>query len=215
MSEIDLLRAWRDETRNTPEHRSHAKTISPSRHWNTVDLLLVHADELEAMVERLRAAAPASEDDGLISVARKLRSGWKPGTGRWWEPYGQSCVMDQGEVTAVERAALDLLHGAAAGSPPPTPAPTREQVWEAIAEAPDAPGTSNVLGYLGEPGVDWATDAVMALLSTQPASTVLWEGPTRARPAPTVVPAVESYVDVIVPAPPGTHVVVMPVEVET
>lgn len=49
--------------------------------------------------------------------------------------------------------------------------PSREQVWRAIADAPDATGNGTVLGYLGEPGVDWATDAVMALLGEEPAPT--------------------------------------------
>lgn len=40
---------------------------------------------------------------------------------------------------------------------------TRGQVWQAIAHA-NPEGRGSVLNHLGEPGVDWATDAVMALL---------------------------------------------------
>lgn len=61
VSEIDLLRAWLDETRNTPEHRGHKLTISASRHWQTVNRLLNYVDPLEAIVRDLAAREPLAQ----------------------------------------------------------------------------------------------------------------------------------------------------------
>lgn len=95
------------------------------------------------------------------------------------------------------------------GPPPPTPAPTREQVWDALAERWVAHGRA--LDTPGEAFVSECADAVMALWSTRPA-TVLWEGETRMvmhydpreNGKDSFVPLPPEGFDV----PPGTHVVV-------
>jgi len=79
-------------------------------------------------------------------------------------PHIRNHVCSCGVVFACSRAT--------AGSPSPTPGPTREQVAEAI-------GAVLRRGHSQGPWLDgamWeAADAVMALLSTP--ATVLWEGP--------------------------------------
>lgn len=84
------------------------------------------------------------------------------------------------------------------------PDPTRDDIHDAAHDAlgpwvadNDAEQQEDL-----ESAVDDVTDAVMALLSTQPATTVLWEGPTIRRFGD------GSRIDLRFDVPPGTHVVV-------
>jgi hypothetical protein len=151
-----------------------------------------------AEVERLRAAAPRSEDGGWLKacIADELDDYLPDAVAyQWADPIAREVVhrlphVFAGQLTAAaiadaideaqrlcagDHQALDAEHLAAlaagvaqllrAGSPPPTPAPTREQVAEVIA------------GNIGRDcdDVNAAADAVMALWSAEPAPP-LWTG---------------------------------------
>lgn len=140
--------------------------------------------EMGAEVERLRAAAPASEDDEReIEVEHDVILS---------VPERPSIQLD-GTIEVVERAA---------GSPPPTPGPTREQVELVLSRHWGGDGTTRVTE---------ATDAVMALWSTRPATVLARlvtydaiEGPDQS-----VVPSI------VIPHPTGTRVQVVAVTEDT
>lgn len=174
-------------------------------------LRLVHDshENLRAEVERLRAAAPASGDDGQRRtrlVRERLVSAIDAHVAKTHEPLSEdtdpataAALFSEDSVELLLKAA-ELLR--AAGRTPPTPGPTREQVHGALYQAyvdHTAKPSSLTVGDMGH-----LTDAVMALWSTP--STVLWEGKTKGYAGVTT----ESW---IAPplwdgVPPGTHVAV-------
>lgn len=243
-------------------HRIRGHMWTDERSWPNVTVKAL-ADE----VERLRAAAPASEDDELQRRAGAWHRARFPEAEQ--HHVALKAVEELGEVaeaanaiagvnSATANGALsvpaeaadvvialmvlldrwhtaDLLtevatklliledpgsgHRSAArrvssGSPPPTPGPTREDVWrvvnglfwthELVSRAWAAGAEEPTPEALADRFVDEAADAVMALLSTP--ATVLArlvtydsiEGPDQS-----VVPSI------VIPHPPGTHVQVV------
>jgi hypothetical protein len=132
----------------------------------------------------LRAAAPASEDDRWVDLLTRADERANPDEERMYADEDADLIQ---ELAAALRV----------GSPPPTPAPTREQVAAMVDTF--VPASPSVMPYF-EGIRGRLIDAVLALLS-EPAPPS-WTGETR----PSDVDADQSYILARLPVPPGTTV---------